>query len=619
LQSTAIISRRDLIAHERNDPIRRQRRPAPADRCAIRTRAGTRVATATLAGVTARTAAELLVECLIAEGCEYVFSVPGEETMDILDALGAVAAGSDAGRGPRHITTRHEQGAAFMADVYGRLTGRAAVALATLGPGATNLLTGIADAHLDRAPMVAITGQASSDKLHKEAHQVVDIVRMFEPVTKWNTRVERVEAIPEIVRKAFRVAVLEKPGPTHIELPENVAATRVAADATPLVPGRTYFPEPTDEAIAHAADLIAQSQRPIVLAGNGVLRRQAAAELRAFARGLHVPVAATFMGKGAMDDRSHLSLMAVGLQARDHVLSGFDRADLVICVGYDLVEYAPARWNPDGRKRIVHIDTQPAEVDAQYRPEVELIGDIDGSLRRLLTAVQPRGISGRDAGGRHEARETLVHADLRTALLEELAGGRASEALPITPQRAIADLREALGPDDIVVSDVGAHKVWVARLYQAYEPNTVIISNGFAAMGISVPGSIAAKLVHPDRKVVALCGDGGFLMNSQELETAKRIGANITVVVWRDDGYGLIDWKQRNEFGRPFGVEFGNPDFVAYAESFGIAGFRPASAADLLPTLRRALDVEGPALVEVPIDYRENLRLTEQLGALAGA
>ncbi len=569
--------------------------------------------------MTTRTAAQLLVECLIAEGCEYVFSVPGEETMDILDALGAVAAGEGPTGGPRHITTRHEQGAAFMADVYGRLTGRAAVAMATLGPGATNLLTGIADAHLDRAPMVAITGQASSDKLHKEAHQVVDIVRMFEPVTKWNTRVERVEAIPEIVRKAFRVALLEKPGPTHIELPENVAATKVAAEAAPLVPGKTYFPEPTDEAIAHAADPIATSQRPIVLAGNGVLRRQASAELRAFARGLHVPVAATFMGKGAMDDRSHLSLMAVGLQARDHVLSGFDRSDLVICVGYDLVEYAPARWNPDGRKRIVHIDTQPAEVDAQYRPEVELIGDIDGSLRRLLTAVQPRGISGRDAGERHEARETLVHADLRTALLEELAAGAHADALPITPQRAIADLREALGPEDIVVSDVGAHKVWVARLYQAYEPNTVIISNGFAAMGISVPGAIAAKLVHPDRRVVALCGDGGFLMNSQELETAKRIGANITVVVWRDDGYGLIDWKQRNEFGRPFGVEFGNPDFVAYAESFGIAGFRPSSAADLLPTLRRALDVDGPALVEVPIDYRENLRLTEHLGALAGA
>ena len=575
--------------------------------------------------MTHRTAAQLLVECLTAEECEYVFSVPGEETMDVLDALGAVAsAARDDGRsaGPRHVTTRHEQGAAFMADVYGRLTGKASVAMATLGPGATNLITGVADAFLDRAPMVAITGQASSDKLHKEAHQVVDIVRMIEPVTKWNIRVESPEAIPEIVRKAFRVATLAKPGPTHIELSENIAAMPVDDAARPLVPGRTYFPEPTDEAIEHAAELIATSQRPIVLAGNGVLRRHASPELRAFARGLHVPVAATFMGKGAIDDRSHLSLMAVGLQARDHVLTGFDRADLVICVGYDLVEYAPARWNPDGRKRIVHIDTQPAEVDAQYQPEVELIGDIEGSLRRLLAAVEPRGISGRDAGQRHEARDTLVHSDLRTALLAELAGSAgagSSDALPITPQRAIADLREALAPEDIVVSDVGAHKVWVARLYQAYEPNTVIISNGFAAMGISLPGAIAAKLVHPDRKVVALCGDGGFLMNSQELETAKRIGTNITVVIWRDDGYGLIDWKQRNEFGRPFGVEFGNPDFVAYAESFGIAGFRPSSAGDLLPTLRRALDVDGPSLVEVPIDYRENLRLTEHLGALAGA
>jgi acetolactate synthase I/II/III large subunit len=559
-----------------------------------------------------RTAAHLLVDCLAAEGCEYVFSVPGEETMDVLDALADH-------RQVRHITTRHEQGAAFMADVYGRLTGRAAVAMATLGPGATNLVTGVADAFLDRAPMVAITGQASSEKLHKEAHQVVDIVGMLAPVTKWNTSVQRIGAIPEIVRKAFRVATLEKPGPTHVELPENLAAMAVEPDAVPLTPGKAYFPEPTDEAISHAADLIAGSERPIVLAGNGVLRRRAAAELRAFARGLHVPVAATFMGKGAIDDRSHLSLMAVGLQARDHVMSGFDRSDLVVCVGYDLVEYAPAGWNPDGKKRIIHIDTQPAEVDARYRPEVELIGDIDGSLGRLLAAVLPRGISGRDAGERHEARETLVHADLRTALLADLEAGAAGDAWPVTPQRAIADLRAALGPDDIVVSDVGAHKVWVARLYQAYEPNTVIISNGFAAMGIAIPGAIAAKLVHPDRKVVALCGDGGFLMNSQELETAKRIGANITVVVWRDDGYGLIDWKQRNEFGRPFAVEFGNPDFVAYAESFGIAGFRPATTADLLPTLRRALDVEGPSLVEIPIDYRENLRLTERLGALSNA
>ncbi len=564
-----------------------------------------------MANMPTRTAASLLVESLAAEGCAYVFSVPGEETLDVLDALSRQDA-------VRHITTRHEQGAAFMADVYGRLTGRAAVAMATLGPGATNLVTGIADAYLDHAPMVAITGQTGLDKVHKEAHQFVDIVRMLEPVTKWNQRVEQVEALPEIVRKAFRVAQLEKPGPTHIELPENLAAKGVADDLRPIGPTRAFLPEPTDEAIAQAAQLLASSARPLILAGNGVLRRNASEALRAFAKGLHVPVAVTFMGKGAIDDRSHLSLMAVGLQARDHVLSGFDRADLVVSVGYDLVEYAPSRWNPDGRKRIVHIDTQPADVDVGYQPEVELIGDIDGTLRRLLAAVLPQGIGGRDASERHAARETLVHQDLRTALLADLGAYEHDEGWPIKPQKAIADLRRALNPTDIVVSDVGAHKIWVARLYQAYEPNTVIISNGFAAMGISLPGAIAAKLVYPDRRAVALCGDGGFLMNSQELETARRIGANITVVVWRDDGYGLIDWKQQSEFARPFGVEFTNPDLVAYTQSFGLAAFRPSSAEDLYLTLMRALEHDGPSLVEVPIDYRENLRLTERLGALSG-
>ena len=363
------------------------------------------------------TAARLLVDCLAAEGCDWVFSVPGEETMDILEAL------ADETR-VLHVTTRHEQGAAFMADVHGRLTGRPAVAMATLGPGATNLVTGIADAFLDRAPMVAITGQTGSDKLHKESHQLVDIPRMFAPVTKWTTRVGRADAIPETVARAFRTARLEKPGPTHIELPEDIAASSVDPSLVPLTLTRTYFPEPTDEAIAHAASLIAASSRPIVLAGNGVLRRRAADELRAFAKGLHVPVATTFMGKGAMDDRSHLSLMAVGLQARDHVLSGFDRADLVICVGYDLVEYGPSRWNPDGKKRIVHIDTQPSEVDASYRPEVELIGDIDGTLRRLIAVVEPKGIAGRSASERHFSREILVHADLRSQLLEDLRAWR---------------------------------------------------------------------------------------------------------------------------------------------------------------------------------------------------
>ena len=275
-----------------------------------------------------------------------------------------------------------------------------------------------------------------------------------------------------------------------------------------------------------------------------------------------------------------------------------------------------ANWNHNA-DQVIDITTLPRGSPTCIFFAGVRVGDIDGTLRRLLAAVLPHGIGGRDAGERHESREILVHADLRQKLLEDLGAFEADDGFPIRPQKAISDLRRVLGPEDIVVSDVGAHKIWVARLYQAYEPNTVIISNGFASMGIALPGAIAAGLVRPDRRVVALCGDGGFLMNVQELETAVRLGVRVTVVIWRDDGYGLIDWKQRNEFGRPFGVDFGNPDFVALATSFGIAAFRPSSAAELAPTLERALAVDGPSLVEVPIDYRENLRLTERLGALA--
>lgn len=557
-----------------------------------------------------RTVAHLVVECLRAEGVEYVFGVPGEETMDILDAL------ADEPK-IRNVTVRHEQGAAFAADVYGRLTGRAAVAMATLGPGATNLLTGVADAYLDRAPMVAITGQAAIGKLHKEAHQVVDIVRMFAPVTKWNARVEKPEAIPEMIRKAFRLATLEKPGPTHLEIPEDLAATPIPDDLRPIPPTRIYFPEPTKAAIEHAARLLAGSSRPLLLVGNGAIRRHATDAVRAIAEGLHIPVVTTFMGKGAIDDRSHLSLMTVGLAARDHVLTAFERADLVVAIGYDLVEYAPSAWNPTGRTPVLHIDTIPAETDGQYQPIVELVGDIDDSLHSLLAAVLPQGVGSLDAAARHASAETLVHADLRAALEADLARDATDDGFPIKPQRALADMRAALDPADIVISDVGAHKVWIARLLAAYEPNTVIISNGLAAMGIAVPGALAAALVAPERHVVAVTGDGGFLMNSQELETMVRLGVHATIVIWRDDEYGLIDWKQRNEFGRPFGVSFGNPDFVAYAESFGIRAFRPSTAAEFAPQLREALNTSGVTLIDVPIDYRENLRMTERLGALA--
>ena len=443
--------------------------------------------------------------------------------------------------------------------------------------------------HRGRVPRPGADGRDHRPDGHRQGPQGVAPVRRHPADARAGDEVDHPRASgPRRSRRSWPRRSASRssrsPGPTHIELPEDVAASVVGPELEPLAPTRAYFPEPTDEAIAHAASLIAASARPIVLAGNGVLRRHASAELRAFARGLHVPVAATFMGKGAIDDRSHLSLMAVGLQARDHVLSGFDRADLVIAVGYDQVEYAPERWNPDGRTRILHIDTHavrgrcrlPARGGADRRHRRHAAS---GCWRRCCRTGSAAGTppSAMRRASCSSTRTCATRCSRTSTRTRRTTAGRSSR------RRRSRTCAPSSRPEDVVVSDVGAHKVWVARLYQAYEPNTVIISNGFASMGIALPGAIAAALVHPDRRVVALCGDGGFLMNVQELETAVRLGVKVTVVVWRDDGYGLIDWKQRNEFGRPFGVEFGNPDFVALARSFGMAAFRPESSADLAP------------------------------------
>ncbi|MDO8691897.1 MAG: acetolactate synthase large subunit [Dehalococcoidia bacterium] len=538
-------------------------------------------------------AAQLLVRCLEAEGVKYVFGLPGEEVMHVLDAL--------ADSSITFIPTRHEAGAAFMADVYGRLTGRAGVCLATLGPGATNLATGVADANLDRSPLVAITGQTSLDVIHEESHQYIDLSTMFRPITKWSVQVERAETVPEVVRKAFRVAEMERPGAAYISLPENVAAMEVAG--SPMRPTPIEYALPRSEDVLRASSLIAQARSPIIIAGNGVLRRNASRELQVLAEAIHVPVAETFMGKGALDYRHHLSLMPVGLQARDWIMCGLDRADLVIAVGYDMVEYAPRFWNPNQDKAIIHLDSCPAEVQDHYVPQVEIVAD----LREGLLAL---------AGACHGINPFPYHTALRDMIRKELADCQSDDSFPVKPQRLVADLREALGDEDILVSDVGAHKLWLARMYPTACPNTILISNGFAAMGIAVPGAIAAKLVNPNRKVVAVAGDGSFLMTASELETAKRIGTPFVTVVWVDGAYGLIEWKQQNAFGRSFGVSFGNPDFVTYAQAFGLPGFRVERASDFLPTLRRALDLPEPSVIEVAVDYSENLRLTERLGRL---
>ncbi len=541
-------------------------------------------------------AAQLLVRCLEAEGVKYVFGLPGEEVMHVLDAL--------ADSSITFIPTRHEAGAAFMADVYGRLTGKAGVCLATLGPGATNLATGVADANLDRSPLVAITGQTSLEVVHEESHQYIDLATMFRPITKWSVQVERAESVPEVVRRAFRVAEMERPGAAFVSLPENIAAMEVAGSPMRPTPIEYAFPRPQD--LLRASSLIAQAKRPIIIAGNGVLRRNASQELQVLVEAIHVPVAETFMGKGALDYRHHLSLMAVGLQARDWIMCGLDRADLVIAVGYDMVEYAPRFWNPGKDKAIIHLDSCPAEVQEHYVPQVEIVADVREGLLAL-------------AGTCHGMNPFPYHTALRDLINQELADCQSDDSFPVKPQRLVADLRAALGNEDVLVSDVGAHKVWLARMFPTSCQNTILISNGFAAMGIAVPGAIAAKLVSPNRKVVAVVGDGSFLMTSSELETAKRIGTPFVTVVWVDGAYGLIGWKQQSAFGRSFGVAFGNPDFAAYAQAFGLPGFRVESASDFLPTLRRAMDLPEPSVIEVAVDYSENLRLTEKLGRLTCA
>lgn len=542
-------------------------------------------------------AAELLVRCLENEGVQIVFGLPGEETLELMDAL--------LDSPIRFIETRHEQGAAFMADVYGRLSGKAGVCLSTLGPGATNLMTGVVDAYLDRAPLVAISGQASLNRRHKESHQYIDVISMFKPVTKWNTSIPKAEVIPEAVRKAFKIAQTEKPGSTHLELPEDVSEEQINEECAmePLSVQAPVTPDPSLSQVAVAIRAIAGAQRPVLLVGNGVIRGLAHDAVRSFARRLQIPVLHTYMAKGTLPDSDPLSLYTIGLQARDYAAVVMEQADVVIVVGYDFVEYAPCFWNSRRDKRIVHIDVSPAEVDAHYIVEVGVLGDIRLSLDHIGAGLTPF-----EWPWALSARKTVIEG-----FEAELAG---APSWPLRPQHVIRELRAALNPDDLVLCDVGAHKLWMCRMFPCEVPNSCIVSNGFAAMGIAVPGAIAAKLWSPERRVIAVTGDGGFLMNSQELETAVRLGLPLVILVWRDDGYGVIRWKQQVRFGRTSSVDFGNPDLVRYASSFGAVGYRVTEPSELRPILADALNSKVPAVIDCPVDYSENLRLTERLKSL---
>lgn len=536
-------------------------------------------------------ASDLFVKCLENEGVEYIFGVPGEETIDLTESLRESKI--------KFIPTRHEQSAAFMADVYGRLKHKPGVCLATLGPGATNLITGIADAQLDRAPLVAITGQSALEKTHKESHQYIDIVTAFKQFTTWNSKVTRADFIPEIVHKAFDIAT-DRPGATHIELPEDVAKEETAKE--PI--SKKIYPHISlhdNKELKKAADMIKESSMPIILAGNGIFREDAATELRKLVQFTGLPVATTFMGKGAVaaDDEHYLGSM--GIKDRDHIMCGFEMADLVICVGYDYVEYSPRAWNPDRSKKIIHIHSDHPEIDESYIPDIMLIGSIRQALFNLRQHCH--------FGDKMQDRFTKV----RMRMKAEIEAYTEDTVFPVRPQKIISDVRESIGRDDIVISDVGAHKLWVGRLFPAYEPNTVFISNGLASMGFALPGAIAASLVKPEKKVVAIAGDGGFLMNLQDLETAVRLGCNFVVVIFNDSKYGLIEWHERKTFNQTMGIDFTNPDFVTLAQSFGAKGVKIKSTEELKTRLKEALSSGGIWLIDVPVDYSENIKLTEKL------
>ncbi len=538
-------------------------------------------------------AADLFVKCLEAEGVEYIYGIPGEENLDVMDALldSSIA----------FVTTRHEQGAAFMADVQGRLTGKAGVCLATLGPGATNLVTGVADANMDYAPVVAIAGQAATNRLHKESHQVLDLVNLFQPITRYATQILNPEIIPEVVRKAFKVAQGAKSGATFIEFPENIAHIE-HLELTPITPRLVTTPYPSEVRLDAIVQVLNAAEFPLILAGNGLVRARASAALIDFAEKLNIPVANTFMAKGIMPSAHPLSLGTVGLQSHDYVSCGFDRADVVICIGYDIVEYPPKLWHQTADRKIIYIDILPAEVDANYNLTEGALGDFNVTLPALASRAR-----------RHTNN---IYERLRVEIQKQLHEMDHDVEFPIKPQRIIADLRRALDAEDIVICDVGAHKLWMARMFECEKPNTCIISNGFASMGIALPGAVAAKLNFPQRKVVAVTGDAGFLMNSQEIETAMRMQAPFVILIWNDASYGLIEWKQQTHFGRTSNVKFSNPDFVKYAEAFGAKGYRISRAEELLPTLQTALAQNTVTIIDCPVDYRENLKLTTKLGEM---
>jgi acetolactate synthase I/II/III large subunit len=545
------------------------------------------------------TVANLVVRCLENEGVRYVFGIPGEENIYFIDALNSSSI--------RFILVHHEQAASFMADMYGRITGKAGVCTATLGPGAINLLLGTANAHTDSVPLVAISAQVGLNRQYKETHQFVDLVSMFKPITKWSAEMKVPSAVPEMVRKAFKVAQTERPGSCYLGIPQDLEEMSVSSNIQPLLRSQVYDSAPSPSQVSRAAKVLEAAKSPIVLAGHGAARDNAQDALIRFSEHLHIPVATTFMGKGVFPDMHPNALGTVGFMLHDYANFGFDLADVLVCVGYDLQEFDPIRINPNADKKIIHISRYPAEVDAHYTVAVGIESNLSMALDDLSKGVSPKQMI---------KAENQKIVDL---LRGELEDGAVDNSFPVKPQRIVSDTRRALGESDIVLVDTGALKMWMARLYPTYKPNTCLISNGLSTMAFALPGAIAVKLACPECKVLAAAGDGGFLMLGSELATAVREHVPIVVLIWEDQSYGLIKWKMDLEIGRHSSVNFHNPDFVKYAESFGARGYRISRADELLPTLKSALEDDAVSVIACPVDYSQNMELTEKLGRLTEA
>ena len=528
-------------------------------------------------------AAELFVKCLEAEGVKYIFGVPGEENLDFLEAVRTSSI--------KFVVTRHEQAAVFMAATMGRLTGKAGVALSTLGPGATNLVTGVAYAQLGAMPLLVITGQKPIRKSKQGKFQIIDVVGMMQPITKFTSSINSADQVPALVREAFKIAESERPGAVHLELPEDIAAEQTSL--APIEPETIKLPVAEAKAIEQAAEMITQAKHPIVLIAAGSNRKLVRQSLKAFLDKTKIPFVTTQMGKGVENELSELYLGTTALSDNDYVHCALNYADVIISVGHDTVEKPPVIMTRQ-RHQVIHVNFSASIKDDVYVPSLELVGDIASSLSSLTEQIKP--------GNWDFSYFTRLRAHMQKQLQEKID----SNSFPIKPQRIVSDLRAALPPDGILSLDNGMYKLWIARNYPAYEQNSVLLDNALATMGAGLPAGIAAKMLVPDKKVLVVAGDGGVMMNISELETAKRLNLDLVVLILSDSGYGMIKWKQEDMGFANFGLEFANPDFVKLAESFGAIGHRIAAADELKPVLEKALNSKGIHVIDCPIDYSEN-------------